>query len=381
MRNPFKPTAGAEPPYLIGRESSLESFIEGLQDGPGSPGLLSLITGPRGIGKTALLHRSEKFAKEYGWAVVSETATPGLLARIGSSVDEHLKRPGEGRSGRKVTGLHAAGFGITAELTPEEQVSLRRRLTDLVTRLAERHQTGVLITVDEIHSADRAELTQLAATVQHLIRESLPIALIGAGIPKAVSDLLNDEVTTFLRRADPIVLADVQISAVRGSLERTFEETSVGISAEHLDQAATATGGYPFLIQLVGYHVWRFSKDAGHVTEESLERGIEAARRRLGSTVLATSLADLSDVDKTFLLKMALDAAPTRLTDIADRMGRERRYVSVYRKRLIDAGVIRSAGRGYVEFAVPHLAEHLREHAAQLHEPGLRSTDESAQPT
>ena len=162
MRNPFKPTAGAEPPYLIGRESSLESFIEGLQDGPGSPGLLSLITGPRGIGKTALLHRSEKFAKEYGWAVVSETATPGLLARIGSSVDEHLKRPGEGRSGRKVTGLHAAGFGITAELTPEEQVSLRRRLTDLVTRLAERHQTGVLITVTRsIRLTERSSLSSL----------------------------------------------------------------------------------------------------------------------------------------------------------------------------------------------------------------------------
>lgn len=35
-------------------------------------------------------------------------------------------------------------------------------------------------------------------------------------------------------------------------------------------------------------------------------------------------------------------------------------YAQKYRKRLIDAGVIEAARRGFVAFAVPYLREHLR---------------------
>ena len=62
------------------------------------------------------------------------------------------------------------------------------------------HKTS-LFSVDEIHGADRDEISQLAASVQHFIREGRPIALIFAGLPSAVSDLLNEGVATFLRRA------------------------------------------------------------------------------------------------------------------------------------------------------------------------------------
>ncbi len=36
--NPFKPTAGKRPPILIGRESVIEDFEEGLDNGAGAPG-------------------------------------------------------------------------------------------------------------------------------------------------------------------------------------------------------------------------------------------------------------------------------------------------------------------------------------------------------
>ena len=35
--NPFKPTAGKRPPILIGRESVIEDFEEGLDNGAGAP--------------------------------------------------------------------------------------------------------------------------------------------------------------------------------------------------------------------------------------------------------------------------------------------------------------------------------------------------------
>lgn len=54
------------------------------------------------------------------------------------------------------------------------------------------------------------------------------------------------------------------------------------------------------------------------------------------------------------------------MADIAARLGSGSSYVSQYRLRLIATGMIRPAGHGYVDLAVPYLREYLREHAAGL---------------
>ncbi len=63
MQNPFKPTAGATPPELVGRAGLLDEFEYGLQQGSGAPGLLTIITGSRGIGKTVMLSEAEGIAR------------------------------------------------------------------------------------------------------------------------------------------------------------------------------------------------------------------------------------------------------------------------------------------------------------------------------
>jgi hypothetical protein len=372
-RNPFKPTAGAKPPVLVGRRDALDSFEEGIEAGPGSPGLLTIFTGARGVGKTVMLTTAEDLAREYGWVTISDTATSGLMARLGIAIKRHLDELGTGPERRRVTAVSSVGRAVTTQLPPDRQVEWRELATDLLNMLAE-HETGLLITVDEIHAIDREELKQLAAALEHLIRDDLPIALLIAGIPKAVSDLLSEDVATFLRRAEPIDLRDVAIADVRAALAETFAATDVTISDDRLDHAAAATGGYPFLIQLIGYHVWRLANrtDDRTVTDQTLAEGLDAAKRRLGSTVLATAVAELSDIDKTFLLKMAEDDGPSRISDIGARLRKSTKYASVYRQRLIDAAVIQAAGYGRVDFAIPHLREWLRKHATSIHQPGLR---------
>ena len=358
MRNPFKPTAGARPPLLVGRTDALDGFREGLEDGSGSPGLLTIFTGPRGIGKTVMLSAAEDVAREHGWIVISETATRGLMVRLAEAMIAHRDELGDGPPTRRITAFIAAGFGLTTELPPEHQVAWRELATDLL-RVLDGHATGLLITIDEIHAVDRGDLLELAAVIQHLIREDLPISLLMAGIPKAVSDLLNEDVSTFLRRADRIDLGDVLLSDVRAALARTFIDTGISLTDTQLTRAAAATEGYPFLIQLVGHQVWRRAVD-GALTDEAVDDGIVAARNRLGTTVLQASLADLSDVDRAFLAKMAGNDGPVALALIADQLGRTKKYAGVYRRRLIDAGVIVDAGWGLIDFAVPHLRAYLR---------------------
>ncbi len=94
MANPFKPTAGMTPPVLIGREDDLEEFEMALDNGVGDLGRLAYVTGPRGIGKTALLNAYGDIARDRKWDVIDETACPGFESLRGHPQPRPRLRPG-----------------------------------------------------------------------------------------------------------------------------------------------------------------------------------------------------------------------------------------------------------------------------------------------
>jgi hypothetical protein len=63
---------------------------------------------------------------------------------------------------------------------------------------------------------------------------------------------------------------------------------------------------------------------------------------------------------------MSKDSGPSSTAAVAARMDKDAHYANAYRGRLIDAGVIEAAGRGYVDFAIPYLREYLRSHLARI---------------
>ncbi|MFE5839828.1 hypothetical protein [Arthrobacter sp. NPDC056493] len=88
-------------------------------------------------------------------------------------------------------------------------------------------------------------MSQLAADVQHFIRDGLPIGLIFADLPSAVSDLLNEGVATFLRRADRINLHEAAIVEVTASYTELFSQGGIGLSASLINEAAEAPKSIP----------------------------------------------------------------------------------------------------------------------------------------
>ncbi|WP_082748070.1 ATP-binding protein [Nocardioides jensenii] len=367
--NPFTPTFGTSPPLLVGRDSDLEDFREGLRDGPGSPERATLVTGLRGTGKTVMLNAYEDVAGVEGWLVISETATPNLIDRI---IHEQLPRlladvdPRQTTS--HLTGVSLpGGFGADREVSERHapRAGLRSQLTLLTDVLGERG--GVLITVDEVHRKGVGELRELGMTIQHAFRERRNVAFVGAGLPSAVDDLLSDEVSTFLRRADRRHLRTVRPEEVTEGLAVPIRAAGRDITPEALQIAVTGTGGYPFMIQLVGLHVWRADSAATVIDPDQARRGVDHARRKVGQLVHASALADLSDVDRSFLAAMAHDDSSSRMADIAARLGVSPAYAGQYRMRLIAAEVIEPRGHGLVNFTLPGLRDYLREHAASSH--------------
>jgi hypothetical protein len=359
--NPFKPTAGANPPLLVGRDTVIEEFLESIDDGPGAPGRITIFSGPRGIGKTVMLNAvADQVQASHQWLTIHETATPGFLERITRAAAQHLDP-----QRRSLTGFalptYLGGGGLNFAPDHEPTAPNFRETATLLLDQCESHQTGLLITIDEIRTS--SELIQLAADVQHLVREDRDIAIALAGIPSAVNELLNDQLATFLRRANRQDLDDVPLVDVAQALQATINENGRTIDPDALTTAATATGGYPFMIQLVGYHTWRRTT-TDHIRARAVTAGIQQARTRLGSLVHAAALRELSDVDRTFLVAMAQDDGPSRIAEIARRLNKDPQYANVYRSRLIAAGMIIPAGYGQVDFAIPYLRDYLIEHAA-----------------
>lgn len=368
--NPFTPTFGVSPPLLVGRDGDLEDFREGLQGGPGSPERATLVTGLRGTGKTVMLNAYEDLAKSEGWVVVSETATPNLLDRIAHEhLPELLQDADPRQTESHLTGVSLpGGFGASRDVTDRHtpRPGLRSQLFQLADLVGQRGG-GVLITVDEVHRKGLHDLRELGTTIQHAFREERNVAFVGAGLPSAVEELLSDDVSTFLRRADRRHLRTVSPDEVAEALAVPIRTAGRDITPDALQIAVAGTGGYPFMIQLIGRQAWRADSAAPVIDADQAGRGVDQARRKVGQLVHATALADLSDVDRTFLTVMAHDNGPSRMADIAHRLGVDAAYAGQYRMRLIAAEVIEPRGYGRVDFTLPGLRDYLKEHAASSH--------------
>jgi hypothetical protein len=346
----------------------LDDFVEALEDGPGAPGRATLYTGARGSGKTVMLNAVEDRARRDGWLVVSETASAGFVERMTHQHLPRLLREFDPSSVRRHLRSVTAplGAGAVAWETIEAHIVSRglRSQLELLTDVLAQHETGVLITLDEIHQNRIDELRELATTVQHAFREDRDVAFAGAGLAAAISDVLNDDVLTFLRRADRHALGSVPPGDAARAIREPIEAAGRSVTPDALAVMVEGANGYPFLIQLVGAQTWRLHPDEPTITLADATEGVAKARRRLAHLVHEPALHGVSDVDRSFLTAMARDDGPSKMADVAQRLDVNVNYASQYRLRLIAAELIVSTQRGYVDFALPYLREHLRDSAA-----------------
>ena len=312
----------------------------------------------------------EARAAARGWLVINETATPGFVERITRTrLPELLSTFDPKATTKRLTGASAplrlgGATWETRDVHPAF-ADLRSQIT-LLTDILRGGETGLLITLDELHKNQAAELQEFATVIQHCFREERQIAFVGAGLTAAVSDILNDKVLTFLRRASLYNLGPVDLAAVKLALSGPITDEHRTIVPGALKLMAEGTSGYPFLIQLIGAHCWRQHPNEKEISLADALAGVPRALLRLGSLVHASALKSASEIDKTFLVVMAQDDGPSKMADIQMRMNVGQSYASTYRARLIAEDLIEPTQYGYIDFTLPYLREYLREHAASL---------------
>ncbi|MDR1015247.1 MAG: ATP-binding protein [Coriobacteriales bacterium] len=358
---PFLPTFGNKPYKIIGRDAVLEGFLKGLESVPGHPDRAMLIIGQRGMGKTALLLEFAELAERRGFIVASAVDNDQMLDDILQGV-QRKGTPFIPERKPLVQGFTAGALGFSIGLTfnevTDKTFGFRIKLSMLCEEL-EKHGKGVLVLVDEVQP-DTMRMRELATSYQHLVGEGRNIVIAMAGLSHSISSVLNDKILTFLNRARKTRLDMLSDTSVRLHFAKTFKSLNKEIDQEALDDAVAATRGYPYLLQLVGYYILEYLGDDDNITRAIVANAAEVSRQDMADNVYKAVLNPLSAADIRFLEAMAQDDGPSRISDIQERIGESQAYTQVYRRRLLESGVVASEQRGELNLTVPFMAEYLR---------------------
>ena len=352
----FRPSFGNRPDRIVGRASVLGAFREGLASFVGSRERTTLLLGQRGMGKTALLIEMADEARDLGFMVARVTARATMLDDVLEMLEEELLR--DGNLLQHVSGLSAGAVGVTVGVnlanSPQPK-GFRMRLARIVHE-AERRGRGVLVLLDEV--APNEDMRTIATTYQELVGEGANVAMAMAGLPGAMTGVLNAEGLTFLNRAQRTWLDPLALSEVTSYFGESFGKLGISAPEGIVREAAGATQGLPYLMQLIGHNIVLNASD-GLLTHPLLVRSVEASVEDLKRNVFDATLRPLSDGDVAFLRAMSNDNGPSRVADLRERLSTSPGQVQTYRARLLEAGVIDAPCHGEVSFALPYLGDYL----------------------
>ncbi len=356
LDNPFRPGFGSWPPAFVGREGDELLFREGLSNGPGGRYHRSLVTGPRGVGKTVLLAAFRDIAESEGYVTVAVDANDGMIRRIcrdlrivEAALDEDPTwRVTSVRAGPSFGHIDFSRHADRAVVDDDPMVALKPLLERVEKAVVERGGAGVVLTVDELHAAKSAELERLGNDLQHL----QAVVFAGAALPTVDDHIFKAAGATFFSRLARFPLLPLSVTESLSAIRPPFDDAGISYDELELTRTVDETKGYPYLVQLLGYEIWSRLQPGERITSNVLGPAFAAAREQSIFDVLAPTWRQLSPSSKRVLGVIAANGSgPMRVADARAQLDKSSSWFSVYRSRLIKAGVLESRGRGEVELS------------------------------
>jgi type II secretory pathway predicted ATPase ExeA len=359
ISNPFNPSFGKRPDHFLGRQEITRSIISSIDD-RNSPWRTTLITGVRGSGKTAMLSDiklnldSRKTIALY--IVPNEAILDNILVQLYRQLPKSISNAMPEFKNVSINLGVSVGFEKDKK-TPYFTETFSYQIMELMDAYMKQGKHIVFLIDEAQKHTDGMRI--FISTYQDLIMREYSVSMVLAGLPSVVSEILNDDVLTFLRRAKQVELENIDIMIVEHEFKKVFLGAGSTLSEEVVSMAAASTYGYPYLVQLVGYYLWEDSQSVGDKSSDILDDVLVKSKAELFRNVHRLIYADLSNRDKEFIFAMSEDEQLSSVSDIGERMHVKKNFISLYRERLISAGVIRSGGYGLLCFNYPYMREFL----------------------
>lgn len=254
------------------------------------------------------------------------------------------------------------GIDIDAVRGRGDSGNLSEDLSDLFHALGEaarERKTGVVFLFDEIQFLDRGGMEALIAAVHHATQRTLPVTVVGAGLPQLPK--LAGEAKSYAERLFNFPSIDrLPDEAACEAIERPAREQGVAFERRASELIVSDTEGYPYFLQEFGKHVWNIAADSP-IELEDVEAARSAVRAQLDENFFRVRIGRTTGAERHYISAMAdIGRGPYKTGDIAAKLGTASPNVAPRRNQLINKGLVYSPSHGISDFTVPQFDDFVR---------------------
>ncbi|HEV2285788.1 MAG TPA: hypothetical protein VGR80_07080, partial [Steroidobacteraceae bacterium] len=232
-------------------------------------------------------------------------------------------------------------------------------LMEVVGEAARKAGTALILFVDELQYVDEDELAALITALHRAAQRSLPVMLVGAGLPQ-LRGRMGRAKSYAERLFDFPEIGALTDTEAEVAIARPIEAQGVAIAADALERITRETHGYPYFLQEWGKHAWDTARSSP-IALGDVELASQSAVAALDESFFRVRFDRLTPGEKKYLRAIAeLGSGPHRSGDIARILKREVTSLGPTRNQLISKGMIWSPSHGDTAFTVPLFDEFMR---------------------
>jgi hypothetical protein len=383
VRNPYAPGAGTPPPELAGRSELInEATVALRRTEVGRPTQSPILVGLRGVGKTVLLVKINDLADKEGFHTISVEAhegktLPQLLAPglrkvlLSLSTVESAKE--FGRRGLRVfrSFLDAVkvkindvelGLTISPEVGSADSGDIESDLPDLMLAIghaAKAAKRPVALLIDELQYLSEDEFSALIMSIHKLNQSSLPVILIGAGLPQILG--LAGASKSYAERLFkfPEIGALDEMDAINAIVNPARDE-GVTFEKAALAQILKLTERYPYFLQQWAHEAWNVA-EGNQIKAKDVLAANNNAISVLDEGFFKVRFDRCTPSERKYMRALAeLGSGIQRSGDIAQLLKVKTASVAPTRSSLIKKGMIYSPSHGDTAFTVPLFDQYMK---------------------
>lgn len=396
LKNPFKPGAGLDPPYLAGREDEKKDFENLIEQSPVIKNLV--ITGLRGIGKTVLLNSLKPLAIGQGWfwaendlsesvSVSEMNLSTRIITDISVIVAGFTYIEQETTQVGYVAGAEKREVKLTYHTlmeiynaTPGLNSDKLKKVLEIVWATVGHKAKGIVLAYDEAQNlTDQAPtgeypLSLLLEVTQYLQKKEIPYLLILSGLPVLFPSLV--ETRTYSERMFHVMtLTKLSEAECRQAIEEPIKSVGedncpITFTDSGINQIIKFSGGYPFFIQF-------FCKESFDSIIQQQRAGVEEPIvtiteiiKKLDNDFYSARWMKVTDRQKELLLIISKLPNSNKDFTAQDVLSQPNDFGSASNlnqilTQLISKGFLYKENHGKYMFAVPMLADFINRQMAE----------------